>query len=102
MIEPTYLNNHLYVLRGDLIELKRHAFAMLNDLMYVTGHGTVHNLRALTGTSPAEAYIWRGPALSARARGRIAFWAFLSAGLVVGLALGRPAPTHSSRRRGDG
>jgi len=88
MTEPSYLDNHLYVLRGDLIEFKRHFFDMVDDLVFVTRHGMLRNLRTIGRAEPLDTYIWTDADLF-RSYRRIAFLALLSAGVVAGLALAR-------------
>ncbi len=96
MTEPNYLDNHLYVLRGDLKQIRRHVFQLADDLVFVTRQGVLRNLRTMARAARAEAYSWKSPGPSLE---RIAFVAFLSAGVIAGLALAHPAPATSARRR---
>ncbi len=99
MTEPNYLDDHFYVLRGDLKQLRRHAFQMVDDLAFVTRHGALRNLRTMARSARAEAYRWKHPGPSLRRIRRIALLAFLSAGVIAGLAMARPAQTTQARRR---
>jgi hypothetical protein len=94
MTEPNYLTNHFYVLRGDLKQIRRHVVQLADDLMFVTGHRVMRNLRTMARAARAEAYSWKNPGPSLE---RIALVAFLSAGVIAGLALARPAPATPAR-----
>ncbi len=41
MTEPTYWDNALYIIRGDLIELKRHVNALLADVGFCAEHRAI-------------------------------------------------------------
>ncbi len=99
MTEPNYLDNHLYVLRGDLKQFRRHVFQMVDDLAFVTRHGALRNLGAIRQSVRAQAYLWKHPGPSRERIRRIAFIAVLSAGVVAALTLVRPASAGRSPSR---
>jgi len=54
MTQPNYLDNHLYVLGGDLKQFRRHLFQMVDDLVFVTRHGALRNLRTMAKATRAR------------------------------------------------
>ena len=99
MTQPNYLDNHLYVLGGDLKQFRRHLFQMVDDLVFVTRHGALRNLRTMAKATRARAYLWKHPGPRQRRVRRIAFITFVSAGVVAGLAVARSASVASAQHR---
>ena len=97
MSEPNYLDNHLYVLRSDVKQLRRHAFQMVDDLVFVTRHGVLRNLGALAQSVRAKAYLWTSLGPSQEPLRRIALLACLSVGVVAGMAIARQVSTAPTR-----
>lgn len=99
MSQPNYLDNHLYVLRGDLRQLRRHVFQLIGDLVFVTRHGSIRNLRRVASAVHAEVYLWKESASSIHRRRRIALLTLLAAGGFAMLALKRTKSASARLKR---
>jgi len=56
---PTYWDNAIYMIRGDLIELRRHVIGLLDDVGFVAKHDAVRSLDAFDDEAHAATQVLR-------------------------------------------
>lgn len=105
MTEPTYWDNALYVIRGDLIDLKRHVNALLADVGFCAEHNAVRAIgriedeaSTLSSTLRRQAVDrFRATRREVSVHPRAAIMVCCLAGALTGLALYRALHVRPSR-----